>query len=130
MQERVHLVSGASRDGDNPRLPRPCDEFLVARPDWLGRDTRDVLDLIYECVQKEAFVTGLNPSGLHRRTEESPSSVSLRVNSEIGGQPLRLGRVSFESGADHRVESGLSRVAPRRRAEGADGQALAKPGAL
>ena len=36
---------------------RPGDELVVARLDRLGRDTRDVLNLIHEVEQKGAFVT-------------------------------------------------------------------------
>ena len=40
---------------------RPGDELVVARLDRLGRDTRDVLNLIHECEQRSAFVTVLDP---------------------------------------------------------------------
>src|SRR5687767_8988820 len=33
---------------------RPGDELVVTRLDRLGRDTRDVLNLIHECEQKDA----------------------------------------------------------------------------
>ena len=35
--------------------------LVVARLDRLGRDTRDVLNLIHECEQRQAFVTVLDP---------------------------------------------------------------------
>ncbi len=34
---------------------------MVARLDRLGRDTRDVLNLIHECEQRQAFVIVLDP---------------------------------------------------------------------
>ena len=37
---------------------RLCNELVVTR---LGRDTREVLNLIHECEQREAFVTVLDP---------------------------------------------------------------------
>ncbi|WP_084624801.1 recombinase family protein [Mesorhizobium sp. LSJC265A00] len=37
------------------------DELVVTRLDRLGRDTRDVLNLIHECEQRGAFVTVLDP---------------------------------------------------------------------
>jgi DNA invertase Pin-like site-specific DNA recombinase len=40
---------------------RPDDELVVTRLDRLGRDTRDVLNIIHECEQKQAFVTVLDP---------------------------------------------------------------------
>ena len=59
-------MSGKSRD-DRDELAtilsflRPEDELLVTRLDRLGRDTRDVLNIIHECEQKRAYVTVLDP---------------------------------------------------------------------
>src|SRR5450830_1701194 len=63
---RSEKVSGASRDGRNElstvlEFLRPGDELVVTRLDRLGRDTRDVLNLVHECEQKGAFVTILDP---------------------------------------------------------------------
>ncbi|MER9836141.1 recombinase family protein [Mesorhizobium sp. M0145] len=63
---RSEKVSGASRDGRAELATiidflRPGDELVVTRLDRLGRDTRDVLNLIHECEQKGAFVTVLDP---------------------------------------------------------------------
>lgn len=63
---RSEKVSGGSRDGRTELATvldflRPGDELVVTRLDRLGRDTRDVLNLIYECEQKGAFVTVLDP---------------------------------------------------------------------
>ena len=63
---RAEKVSGGSRDG-RPELAtvldflRPGDELVVTRLDRLGRDTRDVLNLIHEAEQRGAFVTVLDP---------------------------------------------------------------------
>ena len=63
---RSEKVSGGSRDG-RPELAtvldflRPGDELVVTRLDRLGRDTRDVLNLIHEAEQRGAFVTVLDP---------------------------------------------------------------------
>lgn len=40
---------------------RPGDELVVTRLDRLGRDTRNVLNLIHECEQRGAFVTVIDP---------------------------------------------------------------------
>lgn len=63
---RSEKISGASRDGRNElatvlEFLRPGDELVVTRLDRLGRDTRDVLNIVYECEQRQAFVTILDP---------------------------------------------------------------------
>ena len=63
---RSEKVSGGSREG-RPELVtvleflRPGDELVVTRLDRLGRDTRDVLNLIHEAEQRGASVTVLDP---------------------------------------------------------------------
>jgi len=63
---RSEKVSGKSRD-DRDELAtvlsflRPDDELVDTRLDRLGRDTRDVLNVIHKCEQKQAFVTVLDP---------------------------------------------------------------------
>lgn len=59
---RAENVSGGSRDGRTElatiiEFLRPNDELVVIRLDRLGRDTRDVLNIIHECDQRQAFVT-------------------------------------------------------------------------
>jgi len=63
---RSEKVSGGSRDGRTElatiiEFLRASDELVVTRLDRLGRDTRDVLNIIHECHQREAFVTVLDP---------------------------------------------------------------------
>ena len=63
---RSEKVSGASRDGRAELATilsflRPGDELIVTRLDRLGRDTRDVLNLIHEAEERGAFVTVLDP---------------------------------------------------------------------
>lgn len=63
---RSEKVSGGSREGRAElakviEFLRPGDELVVTRLDRLGRDTRDVLNLIHECEQKSATVTVLDP---------------------------------------------------------------------
>jgi DNA invertase Pin-like site-specific DNA recombinase len=63
---RSEKVSGASREGRGElatviEFLREGDELVVTRLDRLGRDTRDVLNVIHECEQKAAFVTVLDP---------------------------------------------------------------------
>nr|WP_321442586.1 recombinase family protein [uncultured Cohaesibacter sp.] len=63
---RSEKVSGGSRTNRQElatilEFLRPEDELIVTRLDRLGRDTRDVLNIIHECEQKNAFVTVLDP---------------------------------------------------------------------
>ncbi len=66
---RSEKVSGASREGRVElttviEFLRPGDELVVTRLDRLGRDTRDVLNLIHECEKRSAFVTVLDRMSL------------------------------------------------------------------
>ncbi|SCY34614.1 recombinase family protein [Microvirga guangxiensis] len=63
---RSEKVSGASRDGRNElatiiEFLRSGDELVVTRLDRLGRNTRDVLNIVHEVEQKRAFLTILDP---------------------------------------------------------------------
>lgn len=63
---RSEKESGASRDGRTELRTvidflRHGDELMVTRLDRLGRDTRDVLNIIHDCEQRGAFVTILDP---------------------------------------------------------------------
>ncbi len=63
---RAEKVSGATRDGRTELQTildflRLGDELIVTRVDRLGRDTRDVLNIVYDCDRRLAFVTVLEP---------------------------------------------------------------------
>lgn len=63
---RSEKVSGGTRDGRAEletviEFLRQGDELVVTRLDRLGRDTRDVLNIVHECQQRGAFVTVLDP---------------------------------------------------------------------
>lgn len=63
---RAEKASGASRGGRFELetiidFLREGDELIVTRLDRLGRDTRDVLNIVHECDQRGAFVTILDP---------------------------------------------------------------------
>ncbi|TAT71067.1 recombinase family protein [Rhizobium ruizarguesonis] len=63
---RAEKVSGASREGRGElatiiEFLREGDELIVTRLDRLGRDTRDVLNIVHECEQRGASVTVLDP---------------------------------------------------------------------
>lgn len=62
---RSEKVSGGSREGRAElatiiEFLRSGDELVVTRLDRLGRDTRDVLNLIRETEQRGAYVTVLD----------------------------------------------------------------------
>jgi DNA invertase Pin-like site-specific DNA recombinase len=78
---RCEKVSGASRDARTElatviEFLREGDELIVTRLDRLGRDTRDVLNIVYECEQRGAFVTVLEP---HISTKGEMGKVILTV---------------------------------------------------
>ena len=63
---RSEKVSGASREGRTElatvlEFLRAGDELVVTRLDRLGRDTRDVLNVVHEAEQRGASVTVLDP---------------------------------------------------------------------
>lgn len=78
---RSEKVSGASRQ-DRTELAtiieflRDDDELIVTRLDRLGRDTRDVLNIVHECEQRGAYVTVLDP---HVSTKGEMGKVILTV---------------------------------------------------
>ncbi|GJE62618.1 recombinase family protein [Methylobacterium trifolii] len=78
---RSEKVSGASRDGRAElatilEFLRPGDELVVTRLDRLGRDTRDVLNVVHEAEQRGASVTVLDP---HVSTRGEMGHVVLTV---------------------------------------------------
>ncbi|QCI98844.1 recombinase family protein [Agrobacterium larrymoorei] len=78
---RSEKVSGGSREGRTEletviEFMRQGDELIVTRLDRLGRDTRDVLNIVYECEQRGAFITVLEP---HVTTKGEMGKVILTV---------------------------------------------------
>ena len=74
-------MSGAGRE-NRPELAtvlqflRAGDELVVVRLDRLGRDTRDVLNILHDCEQRGASVTVLDP---HVSTRGDMGHVVLTV---------------------------------------------------
>lgn len=78
---RAEKISGGSREGRVEletviQFLRPGDDLVVARLDRLGRDTRDVLNIIHECEGRGAFVTVLDP---HVSTRGEMGQIVLTV---------------------------------------------------
>jgi DNA invertase Pin-like site-specific DNA recombinase len=64
---RTETVSGSSRNGRNELASildfiRPADVLLVVKLDRLGRNTRDVLNLVHELEEKGASLRVLEPA--------------------------------------------------------------------
>ncbi len=114
---RSEKVSGASRDG-RPELAtvlqflRTGDELVVTRLDRLGRDTRDVLNIIYECEQRGASVTVLDP---HVSTRGEMGHVVLTVLGMVAQMERRFIKERQREGierakADGRYVGGKRRI--------------------
>lgn len=78
---RSEKASGASRDGRTELAAildfiRDGDELVVVRADRLGRDTRDVLNIVHELDQRGAFLTVLDP---HVSTRGESGRIVLTV---------------------------------------------------
>ena len=89
---RSEKVSGGSRDGRTElatiiEFLRPGDELVVTRLDRLGRDTRDVLNIVHECDQRGAFVTVLDP---HVSTRGEAGRIVMTVLGMVAQMERRL----------------------------------------
>lgn len=78
---RSEKISGGSREGRGElatviEFLREGDELVVTRLDRLGRDTRDVLNIVHECQQRAAYVTVLDP---HVSTRGDMGQVILTI---------------------------------------------------
>ena len=102
---RSEKVSGASRSGRTElatilEFLRKGDELVVTRIDRLGRDTRDVLNLIHEVEQRGGSVTVLDPHvsttaipsarGVHRNQIEAPPALPAWFGSPASLVACRL----------------------------------------
>ncbi len=108
---RSEKVSGASREGRTElatviEFLRPGDELVVTRLDRLGRDTRDVLNLIHECEQRGAFVTVLDP---HVSTRGEMSHIVLTVLSMVAQMERRFIKERQREGIDRAKAEGVYR---------------------
>ncbi|TPM02117.1 recombinase family protein [Mesorhizobium sp. B2-3-10] len=113
---RSEKVSGASRDGRAELATvldflRPGDELVTTRLDRLGRDTRDVLNLIYECEQKGAFVTVLDP---HVSTRGEMGHIVLTVLGMVAQMERRFIKERQREGIEKAKSSGVYGGGKRR----------------
>lgn len=113
---RSEKVSGASREGRAEletiiQFLRPDDELVVARLDRLGRDTRDVLNVIHECEQKGAFVTVLDP---HVSTRGEMGQIVLTVLGMVAQMERRFIKERQREGIAKAKQKGIYRGGQRR----------------
>ncbi len=109
-------MSGGSRGGRAElatliEFLRPGDELVVTRLDRLGRDTRDVLNLIHECEQRGAFVTVLDP---HVSTRGEMGHVVLTVLGMVAQMERRFIKERQRDGIEQAKSEGVYRGGKRR----------------
>jgi DNA invertase Pin-like site-specific DNA recombinase len=105
---RSEKVSGASRDGRSEletiiQFLRAGDELVVARLDRLGRDTRDVLNIVHECEGRGAFVTVLDP---HVTTRGDMGHVILTVLGMVAQMERRFIKERQREGIERAKNTG------------------------
>jgi len=113
---RSEKVSGGSRDGRAElatvlEFLRPGDELVVTRLDRLGRDTRDVLNLIHEAEQRGAFVTVLDP---HVSTRGEMGHVMLTVLGMVAQMERRFIKERQRDGIERAKDEGVYAGGKRR----------------
>ena len=113
---RSEKVSGGSREG-RPELAtvlaflREGDELVVTRLDRLGRDTRDVLNLIHEAEQRGAYVTVLDP---HVSTRGEMGHVVLTVLGMVAQTERRFIKERQREGIEQAKARGTYQGGKRR----------------
>lgn len=113
---RSEKVSGGSREGRTElatviEFLRPGDELVVTRLDRLGRDTRDVLNLIHECEQHGAFVTVLDP---HVSTRGEMGHIVLTVLGMVAQMERRFIKERQREGIVRAKADGVYKGGKRR----------------
>lgn len=113
---RAEKVSGASRDGRDElktiiAFLRPGDELIVTRLDRLGRDTRDVLNIVHDCEQRGAFVTILDP---HVSTRGEMGHIVLTVLGMVAQMERRFIRERQREGIERAKANGVYKGGKRR----------------
>lgn len=106
---RSEKVSGASRDRRNElatliEFLRPGDELVVTRLDRLGRDTRDVLNIVHECEERGANVTILEP---HVSTKGEMGKVILTVLGMVAQMERRFIKERQKEGIERAKRAGI-----------------------
>ncbi|MBB2962551.1 recombinase family protein [Methylobacterium sp. R2-1] len=113
---RSEKVSGGSREGRAElatviEFMRPGDELVVTRLDRLGRDTRDVLNLIHEAEQRGASVTVLDP---HVSTRGEMGHIVLTVLGMVAQMERRFIKERQREGIERAKAEGVYTGGKRR----------------
>lgn len=113
---RSEKASGGSREGRAElatiiQFLRQGDELVVTRLDRLGRDTRDVLNIVYECQQRGAFVTVLDP---HVSTRGEMGHVILTVLGMVAQMERRFIKERQREGVERAKAKGVYKGGKRR----------------
>ncbi|WP_080833353.1 recombinase family protein [Agrobacterium genomosp. 13] len=113
---RCEKVSGASRQGRAElatiiQFLREGDELIVTRLDRLGRDTRDVLNIVHECEQRGAYITVLEP---HVSTKGEMGKVILTVLGMVAQMERRFIRERQREGIERAKNLGVYKGGSRR----------------
>lgn len=113
---RSEKVSGGSLAGRDQLaiiidFLRPGDELVVTRLDRLGRDTRDVLNLIHECEKRGAHVTVLDP---HVSTRGEMGHVVLTVLGMVAQMERRFIKERQREGIERAKANGMYRGGKQR----------------
>ncbi|MEW9617166.1 recombinase family protein [Shinella sp. S4-D37] len=108
---RSEKISGGSREGRDElatviEFLRPGDELVVTRLDRLGRDTRDVLNIVHECEQRGAFVTVLDP---HVTTRGDMGHMVLTVLGMVAQMERRFIKERQREGIERAKAKGIYR---------------------
>ncbi len=113
---RSEKVSGAKRDNRHElatiiEFLRPGDELVVTRLDRLGRDTRDVLNIVHECEQRGAFVTILDP---HVSTRGDLGQIVITVLGMVAQMERRFIKERQREGIERAKAAGAYKGGVRR----------------
>jgi DNA invertase Pin-like site-specific DNA recombinase len=105
---RSETVSAGSREGRAELATiidflRQGDELVVTRLDRLGRDTRDVLNIVHECQQKGASVTVLDP---HVSTRGEMGPIILTVLGMVAQMERRFIKERQREGIERAKSAG------------------------
>ncbi|MBB4302858.1 DNA invertase Pin-like site-specific DNA recombinase [Rhodobium orientis] len=113
---RSEKISGATLDGRQELKTiidflRTGDELIVTRLDRLGRDTRDVLNIIHDCEQKGALVTILDP---HVSTRGEMGHVVLTVLGMVAQMERRFIKERQREGIERAKANGVYKGGKQR----------------